>query len=120
MESVPQPLPSLVLIHTSGQEFQLSTQKGEIGRYVEGSKMPAIDLAGLPDVEVVSRSHVEVYWDAASHRYMVVDHHSRNGTFLNKEPLTKGRPYRLSSGDQLQLGQEEIGRQVVRLRVELR
>jgi pSer/pThr/pTyr-binding forkhead associated (FHA) protein len=81
---------------------------GVIGRRdPAGQNSPEIDLSGIPDEGVISRTHARVYWDTTQNTYMVVDT-SRNGTYLNAKQLTPGTPYRLGHGDELQLGQNKL------------
>lgn len=101
--------PILRLIHTSGREFRLPGEQGEIGRRSQTSRtVPEIDLTGIPDQGVVSRTHARIYWDWSQNAYMLVDNNSRNGTSLNGNPLPPGVPYRLNYGDLLQLGQNNL------------
>jgi hypothetical protein len=62
----------------------------------------------LPDGEVSGR-HLEVAWSAAARCWQVADLGSLNGTRLNGDPVgggarLRGRDYRLSTDDVLQLG----------------
>lgn len=101
--------PVLKLIHTTtGREFRLSGEEGHIGRrsQIHGT-VPEIDLVGIPNEGVVSRSHARVFWDWNQNTYMILDT-SRNGCYLNNNLLSQGVNYRLSNGDSLQLGQEGL------------
>lgn len=106
----PRPVrPVLKLIHTTtGREFRLSGEEGHIGRrsQIHGT-VPEIDLVGIPNEGVVSRSHARVFWDWNQNTYMILDT-SRNGCYLNNNLLSQGVNYRLSNGDSLQLGQEGL------------
>ncbi len=112
----PQPVsfrPSLKFSHPDGKDFYLPGEAGVIGRRSkDGSTVPEIDLSGIPDEGIISRSHARLYWDNSQHAYAIVDS-SRNGTYLNGKLLTPGSPYRLNHGDELQLGQNQL----VRLKV---
>lgn len=101
--------PALRLIHSSGREFTLPGEGGYIGRRVQSSKtVPEIDLSGIPDEGIVSRSHVRIYWDWSQSTYMIVDNNSRNGTYLNGNLLSPGVQYSLKHSDSLQLGQNNL------------
>lgn len=101
--------PALSLKHTSGQEFQLPREQGYIGRRGQTSRtVPEIDLKGIPNEGIVSRLHARVWWDWSQNAYMLVDENSRNGTYLNGNPLPPGVQYRLNHGDSLQLGQNNL------------
>ncbi len=108
----PPPRPSrpiLKLIHTTtGREFRLPGEEGSIGRrsQVHGT-IPEIDLTGIPNEGIVSRSHVRVFWDWNQNTYSIVDT-SKNGTYLNDTLLSAGVNYRLHQGDLLQLGQDKL------------
>ena len=108
----PRPVrPLLKLIHTAtGREFRLPGEEGIIGRrsQVHGT-VPDIDLVGIPNEGVVSRSHARVFWDWNQSAYMILDT-SRNGSFLNGNLLSQGVNHWLSNGDSLQLGQEGMVR----------
>lgn len=101
--------PALRLIHSSGREFTLPGVGGDIGRRVQSSKtVPEIDLSGIPDEGIVSRSHARIYWDWSQSTYMIVDNNSRNGTYLNGNSLSPGVQYSLKHSDSLQLGQNNL------------
>ena len=101
--------PVLRLIHTSRREFHLPGEQGYIGRRGQTSRtVPEIDLAGIPNEGIVSRTHARVYWDWSQNAYMLVDNNSRNGTYLNGNFLTPNIQYRLNHGDLLQLGQNNL------------
>jgi len=70
--------------------------------------VPEIDLTGIANEGVVSRSHAQVYWDWGQNTYMIMDKKSRNGTYLNGSLLIPEQPYRLSHGDTLHLGQNNL------------
>lgn len=101
--------PVLKLIHvTTGQEFRLPGERGCIGRRSQQKgTVPEIDLTGIPSDDVISRSHAQVFWDWNQKSYMISDT-SRNGMYLNGNLLARGINYRLSNGDSLQLGQENL------------
>ena len=100
--------PQLKLSHPSGRDFYLPGEAGIVGRRDRDSgNVPEIDLSGIPDEGIVSRSHARLYWDKSQHVYMIVDS-SRNGSYLNGNLLTPGETYRLNHGDELQLGQNHL------------
>lgn len=101
--------PAIKLIHSSGREFSLTREEGFIGRRGQTSgTVPEIDLVGIPNEGVVSRTHARIYWDWSQNTYMLVDNNSRNGTYLNGNPLSPKVQYRLNHGDSLQLGQNNL------------
>ncbi|OKH54466.1 hypothetical protein NIES2130_28385 [Scytonema sp. HK-05] len=101
--------PTLKLIHSSGKEFRLHGEEGYIGRQSTANPaLPEIDLSGIPNEGIVSRSHARVYWDKSQNAYMLVDNNSRNGTYLNDKFLSPSIHYRLNHKDSLQLGQERL------------
>lgn len=102
------PRPVLRFMHSSGREFRFFGEDGYIGRRSQVSgKIPEIDLFGIPNESVVSRTHARIYWDGNQNAYMIMDS-SRNGTYLNGNLLASGVPYRLSNGDLVQLGQNNL------------
>lgn len=105
----PPPRPALKLIHASGRSFPLPGEEGYIGRRGQTSRIvPEIDLVGIPNEGIVSRAHARIFWDWSQNAYMIVDNNSRNGTYLNGNPLNPGANYRLNHGDSLQLGQNKL------------
>lgn len=104
----PPRLPVLKLIHSTGREFSLSGEVGSIGRRTQSMPSPPeIDLSGIPQEGIVSRRHARVFWDWQQNTYMIVDT-SVNGIYLNGNLLNSGVSYRLSNGDLLQLGQDNL------------
>lgn len=101
--------PAITLIHSSGREFPLPREEGYIGRFGQTSgTVPELDLMGIPNEGIVSRTHARIYWDWSQKTYMLVDNNSRNGTYLNGNPLSPRVQYRLNHGDTLQLGQNNL------------
>ena len=100
--------PQLKLLHQSKKSFVLYKESGVIGRQSIGNSIrPDIDLTGLPNAGIISRTHAHLYWDVAQKAYMIVDD-SRNGSYLNNNLLFRGVPYPLSHSDKLQLGQDGL------------
>lgn len=56
------------------------------------------------DHPTVSRQHLEITWDATVGRHCVVDLGSRNGTWLEGQPVATALPRFLSDGDVLRIG----------------
>jgi pSer/pThr/pTyr-binding forkhead associated (FHA) protein len=101
--------PILILTHTNGREFRLLGEEGNIGRRTQTYKtLPEIDLTGIPNEGIVSRTHARIYWHKSQNVYLLVDNNSRNGTYLNGNLLTAGVPYKLNHNDSLQLGQDQL------------
>lgn len=109
---VPPPRPTrpvLKLIHSSGNSFCLPGEEGFIGRRGQTSRtVPEIDLTGISNEGIVSRSHARIYWDWSQNAYIIIDNNSRNRTFVNGNLLTLNTPYCLNHGDSLQLGQNNL------------
>jgi len=101
--------PTLKLIHTSGREFCLPGEDGNIGRRTHTNKtLPEIDLTGIPNEGIVSRSHARIYWNQSQGAYTLADNNSRNGTYLNGYLLSPNVQYQLNHNDSLQLGQDHL------------
>ncbi|BAC88371.1 FHA domain-containing protein [Gloeobacter violaceus] len=102
--------PTLKLVHALiGREFAAPGDESYIGRRGGTVKpAPEIDLTGIPNDQVISRPHACILWDAAYATYTITDNNSRNGTFVNGQPLTPGVSYQLVDGDTLQLGRENL------------
>ncbi|MBW4644078.1 MAG: FHA domain-containing protein [Goleter apudmare HA4340-LM2] len=64
---------------------------------------PDIDVSGLPNADVVSRTHAQIRLDGSN--YLIEDWGSSNGTFLNETKLEPLTPYPLNIGDKIDLGQ---------------
>jgi hypothetical protein len=71
---------------------------------------PDLDLAGLPDSDIVSRVHARILREGSpSDRfYYLEDLGSSNGTYLNNLPLKSGKRYRLQTGDRIALGKGDL------------
>jgi hypothetical protein len=111
IKPVSRKLSLLKLIHYSGREFQWSGEAGVIGRRSQKmNTFPAVDLTGIPDEGIISRSHARVTWDWVQKSYMILDMKSTNGTSLNGTALSPGVQYRLMNGDLLQFGQDNLVR----------
>lgn len=101
--------PVLELIHSSGREFRLLGQEGYIGRRGQTSRSgPEIDLTGIANDVIISRTHARIYWNWSQNAYMLVDNDSRNGTYLNGNRLVPGVEHRLKHGDSLQLSENNL------------
>lgn len=68
-----------------------------------GALAAEVDWAIADPLRKISRHHCDVIRDGR--RYFLVDR-SMNGTFLNGQPLRKGEPVLLKSGDRIGLGGE--------------
>ncbi|MUG92311.1 FHA domain-containing protein [Scytonema sp. UIC 10036] len=68
-----------------------------------GQTVPNIDVSGLPDADVVSRVHVQIWVQGSD--YQLVDMGSSNGTYLNNVRLQPQNFYPLNLGDRISLGQ---------------
>ncbi len=87
----------ILTIRTSGgvpEEYVLKAGRNTIGR------KPDNDIV-VPDVSA-SRLHAVIHYDDSTETIMIYDMGSTNGTYVNRERLT--RPYRLESGDVIRIG----------------
>jgi len=92
-------LSKAIVVHTTGEFF--------IGRDVEEISKPLVDLSGLDGFEMgVSRRHAMIR--PLEHGYEVTDLSSTNGTFLNEQRLIPNKPYSLTPGARLRVGQEQL------------
>ena len=84
-------MPSLRILRGPdiGQEFQIDGDRTVMGRH------PECDI--VLDVGAVSRQHAHIVAEAG--KYFVEDLHSRNGTFVNGQPIEQRQE--LSSGDEV-------------------
>ena len=76
------------------EEYVLKVGRNTIGR------KPDNDIV-IPDVSA-SRLHAVIHYDEDTETIMIYDMGSTNGTYVNRERLT--RPYRLESGDVIRIG----------------
>lgn len=67
---------------------------------------PDIDVAGLPDSEVVSRVHADIRIEGDA--YYIEDVGSSNGTYVNHSPLPEGNRHRLRTGDRIAFGKGDL------------
>ena len=93
--------PGAVLIVQAGPDrgavIPLENARHVLGRSPHGD--PSFDSA------YVSRNHAQIAWNGAA--YEITDLGSKNGTFVNGQPLT-GAPVVLSGGERIELGQGEV------------
>ena len=74
---------------------------GRLGR--DGADKPDLDLTLYGGLEKgVSRRHALI--DNALGNAILIDLESRNGTYLNGQPITPHLPYILHTGDEIRLG----------------
>lgn len=96
---------TIELVHLQTQiAFVLPSERAltRIGKH-HNQQSVDIDLSGLPDADIVSRLHVQIYCDGTN--YFIEDLGSSNGSFLNGKRLQPGQSYPLSLSDRLDLGQ---------------
>lgn len=88
---------------TSNPVLLSSEQEFVIGRKVEDTSQPLLDLSKLGGYLLgLSRRHALIR--RTDFGYEVIDLSSTNGTWLNAERLIPNKPYPLPSGSQLRLG----------------
>lgn len=96
---------SLELLHLqTGTSFELPTNLSVITIGKPNIQTPPdIDVSGLPNADVVSRTHAQIHLEG--NNYLIEDKGSSNGTFLNNTKLEPLTPYPLNIGDKIDLGQ---------------
>jgi hypothetical protein len=78
-----------------------------IGRHLEAGEVQVVDLANFGGAELgISRRHLQI--SHSDGQFMVMDLGSTNGSWLNRQRLTPGMPYRLHHNDQILLGQMRL------------
>jgi len=86
-----QPEVAILILQESNQRWPLDKDALTIGR------SPECDII-LPD-RVVSRCHAHI--DRRDGEHFIVDDNSKNGTYVNGEPVTE--PHQLIDGDEIQI-----------------
>lgn len=81
------------------QEYPLDKPEIVIGR------APTSDILLSKD-KLTSRRHAHVRYENG--RYLLLDEHSANGTFVNGEQIEEGVPYVLHDGDHVGIGEHEL------------
>jgi pSer/pThr/pTyr-binding forkhead associated (FHA) protein len=96
---------SLELFHVqTGTSFELPPNLSVIHIGKPNDQIPPdIDVSGLPNADVVSRTHAQIRLDGTN--YLIEDWGSSNGTFLNDIKLEAITPHQLNLGDKIELGQ---------------
>ncbi|MBZ8182989.1 FHA domain-containing protein [Oscillatoria salina] len=93
---------SLLHVQTD-QTFELPQNLSVIHIGKPNDKVPPdIDVAGLPDSDIVSRIHADLRVEGDN--YYLEDVGSSNGTYVNHTPLLPGNRHKLRPGDRLALG----------------
>ncbi|NJL95443.1 MAG: FHA domain-containing protein [Anaerolineae bacterium] len=102
-----QPLAYLVLQSSSSQEtgdqpptFDITVPEITIGQAANADWR----LTGFPDLE---KLHCAIQYDSASGSYLLQDHYSEVGTYLNNQWVDPLRTYPLAHGDVIRLGRED-------------
>lgn len=67
---------------------------------------PDLNMAGLPNSEVVSRIHADLRVEGDT--FFIEDVGSANGTYINNLPLPPGNRHHLRSGDRISLGKGDL------------
>jgi pSer/pThr/pTyr-binding forkhead associated (FHA) protein len=94
-----------LLVHEGGERhFPISTETALIGRYdpVTGTR-PEIDLTQVDINRSVSRRHARIAFEGGVF-LLFEEVGALNGTFVNGQRLTTGKPAPLQSGDKVGLG----------------
>jgi predicted component of type VI protein secretion system len=81
------------------QEYPLDKPEIVIGR------APNSDILLSKD-KLTSRRHANVHYENG--RYLLLDEHSANGTFVNGEQIEEAVPYVLHDGDHVGIGEHEL------------
>ncbi len=78
-----------------------------LGRHAKNSAVPLVDFTEYEGAKLgVSRQHAQII--STSEGYTIIDLSSTNGTWLNQQRLTPGKPLPLQSNDYIQLGQLKL------------
>jgi hypothetical protein len=93
------------------QVFPLFRDQTQVGR----SHKCEVDLP--EHYKLISKEHCLIEWRDGS--VYLIDKHSRNGTFLNNQPVTRREPVLLKDGDSISLGGSLESRNSCVLKVEL-
>lgn len=67
---------------------------------------PDIDISKFPNSNFASRIHADIYKEGNA--YFIEDMGSKNGTFLNYQPLLPKTRYTLKTGDRISLTKKEL------------
>jgi len=81
------------------QEYPLDKPEIVIGR------APTSDILLSKD-KLTSRRHANVYYENG--KYLLLDEHSANGTFVNGEQIEEAVPHELHDGDHVGIGEHEL------------
>jgi predicted component of type VI protein secretion system len=81
------------------QEYPLDKAEIVIGR------APTSDILLSKD-KLTSRRHANVCYENG--KYLLIDEHSANGTFVNGEQIDEAKPYILHDGDHIGIGEHEL------------
>jgi pSer/pThr/pTyr-binding forkhead associated (FHA) protein len=81
------------------QEYPLDKPEIVIGR------APTSDILLSKD-KLTSRRHANVHYENG--KYLLIDEHSANGTFVNGEQIDEAKPYMLHDGDHIGIGEHEL------------
>lgn len=84
-----------------------ATDTTRIGERMKVESYPSIigrDTPLFSAEKDVSRRHIELNYDPATHKFIITDLESRNGVFINNIRIDAGRPYEIKPGTRLGLG----------------
>lgn len=87
------------------REIPLGDGTVVIGRPTVGS-VPEISISGD---QRISRQHIYLSYDPENDCFVLCDHKSKWGTYLNYEPLEKGKEHALEPGDIIGLAETDDG-----------
>lgn len=93
--------PHIILVSVdgvSGGQIVIDKPEFTLGR---GRECDYVFPAPCPEI---SRVHMIVRYDAAKRESCLIDNNSQNGTFVNRNRLMPGAPFRLTNGDMIQAG----------------
>lgn len=66
---------------------------------------PDVDLSHLSDSEIISRQHAKLHIEAET--YYIEDLGSSNGTYINRDCVSKGQRHEIAVGDVIALGKDD-------------
>lgn len=97
-------LPKLLHIQSNTYiNFPLNLSVVHIGKPNDRIQ-PNIDVSKLPNADVVSRVHANIYIEG--NNYFIEDAASVNGTYLNHNLLVPKTRYSINLGDRIDLGKD--------------
>ncbi len=92
--------PRVILVSMDGAAGQIVIDKPEFRLGRDRS----CDYAFPPPCPEISRVHFIIRYDPQRQESSIIDNHSQNGTFVNRNRLSPGAAQKLANGDMIQVG----------------